>query len=114
MEQMAKMKIILIVLAALLTTPAVSAVRLQAWQRETLALIKYRKGVLEARWRSPEKNALWVSVELDTYHAESIIYDICNLLKDAGSPTDQITDVFIFDPASYRGSGWPRMTFQCR
>ncbi len=113
MEVVSKMKIILMVIAAFSVTTVVSATRLEAWQRETLALIKHRKGVIEARWRSPEKNALWVSVELGTYYAESITYDICKLLKDAGSPEEGTTNVFIFDPLSYHGSGWPRLTFQC-
>lgn len=109
-----EMKVISFFIAVLWAMPVQSAARLEAWQQESLALIKHRKGVSDARWRSANKNALWVSVELDAYHAESIAYDICKLLKDAGSPDEQTVNVYVFDPASYRGSGWPRLTFQCR
>lgn len=104
----------IIMLATMLAPEARAADQLADWQRQAVEQIRSRKGVIDARWRFPKKNALWVNVEPDRYHADIFAHYLCDTLKDVGTPKGEVTKIWIFDPASYRDNGWPMGTAECR
>ncbi|WP_276122085.1 hypothetical protein [Pararhizobium qamdonense] len=83
------------------------------WQTRALQQVKLKDGVVNARWRSAAKNALWVSMDADRYHADGFSRFVCDMLKDAGAPPGTTTSVSVFDPLSYSNSGWPMGTAEC-
>jgi len=84
------------------------------WQTKTLELVKLKPGVVNARWRSVAKNALWISIDAGRYHAESFSHDICEVLSEAGAPSETVTSVSVFDPQSFSENGWPMGSAECR
>lgn len=84
------------------------------WQTKTLDLVRLKQGVVNARWRSVEKNALWISMDAGQYHAASFSHFVCEVLGVVGAPSGTVTSVFVFDPPSYSSNGWPMGTAECR
>jgi hypothetical protein len=89
------------------------AAELAEWQSKALEHVKLKDGVANARWRSVEKNALWVSMNADSYHAEGFSHFVCDMLKEVGAPPGTTTSVSVFDPPSYSKSGWPMGSAEC-
>ncbi|WP_426230643.1 hypothetical protein [Pararhizobium sp. DWP3-4] len=100
---------VFLVLSVAVCHPAELAV----WQSKALQHVKHYDGVIDARWRSTAKNALWVSMGANKYRAESFSRFVCELLEEAGAPPGTITSVSVFDPPSYGNSGWPMGTAVC-
>lgn len=86
---------------------------LAEWQTNALEQVRLKEGVVNARWRSAAKNALWVSMDANRYHAEGFSRFVCEMLKEAGAPPGAETLVSVFDPTSYNSSGWPMGTAKC-
>lgn len=86
---------------------------LAEWQTKALEQVKHRDGVINARWRSVAKNALWVSMDANKYHADGFSLFVCEMLKAVGAPPGTTTSVSVFDPPSYSNSGWPIGTAKC-
>lgn len=101
------------VISLLIFAGVCHAAQLAEWQTKTLDLVKLKHGVFNARWRSAEKNALWISMDPGRYHAESFSQFICEVLGVVGAPSGTVTSVFVFDPTSYSKSGWPMGTAEC-
>lgn len=57
----------MIVAALIITTaaPASAETTLVKWQIAALKFVKAEKSVIDARWRLPEANVLWISMAAD-------------------------------------------------
>lgn len=97
-----------------LSTAVCHSAELAEWQAKAQEQIRLKDGVVSARWRSVKKNALWVSMDANKYHAEGFSLYVCDMLKEAGAPPGTATSVSVFDPPSYSKSGWPMGTAECR
>jgi hypothetical protein len=101
------------VISLLIFAGVCQAEELAEWQTKTLDLVKLKHGVINARWGSVEKNALWISMDPGRYHAESFSQFVCEVLGVVGAPSGTVTSVSVFDPPSYSKSGWPMGTAEC-
>lgn len=96
-----------------LTAGLCQAAELAEWQRKALEQVTHRDGVINARWRSGAKNALWVGMDAKKYHADGFSHFVREMLKAVDAPPGTTTSVSVFDPPSYSNSGWPIGTAEC-
>ena len=107
-------------LAVVLALPAAAAEKLQPWQEKALKLVKQEKKVLDAFWRMPSRNVLYVAMQPDGGRKDGFAEYLCMLLADAGAPKGQMKMVQIYDPATFRayrektGSGRSMGMAACR
>ncbi len=102
------------IIFTLMSTGVCQAAEPAEWQSKALDLVKLKHGVINARWRSVKKNALWVSMEASLYHAASFSHFVCEAIGVVGAPSGTVTSISVFDPPSYRDNGWPMGTAECR
>ncbi|QGA56178.1 hypothetical protein [Brucella sp. 2280] len=89
-------------LLALTPTLAFAEAELADWQKSALTTVKREKGIIDAKWRSPQNNMLWVSVQPDGSRRDGLAETICLLLTTTpGAPEGELKTVWIFDPAGY-------------
>lgn len=106
--------------AAGLVISAAAAEKLKPWQEKALKLVKQEKRVLDAFWRMPSRNVLYVAMQPDGGRKDGFAEYLCMLLADAGAPKGQMKMVQIYDPATFRayrektGSGRSMGMAACR
>lgn len=101
-------------IAAAAASPAMSASKSNAWQAKALKAIKAEKAVLDAKWRMPETNVLWVSMAPDGSRRDGIAQFLCMEFNRAGAPEGELKTVFIYDPANYQSGGKDMGMAACR
>ena len=99
---MQKWLIALGVAVSLAVVPAQAKQKLQPWQKKALALVKQEKKVLDAFWRDPAHNVLFVAMKPDGTSRDGFAQYLCMQLKSAGAPEGKLNSVFIYDPETYR------------
>ena len=82
--------------------PAQAKQELKPWQKEALSLVKKEKQVLDAFWRDPEHNVLFVAMKPDGSSKDGFAQYLCMQVMSAGAPKGKLNSIFIYDPASYR------------
>ena len=87
---------------ALAVAPAQAKQELKPWQKKALALVKKEKKVLDAWWRDPEHNVLFVAMQPDGGRKDGFAEYICILLGHAGAPKGKLRSVYIYDPETFR------------
>lgn len=105
-------------LSALIVTAAgstaFSAAKLNTWQVKALKIVKNEKKVLDANWRAPENNVLYVSMAPDGSRRDGFAQYLCMVFAKAGAPEGELKTVFIYDPVNYEsGNQWMGMA-ACR
>lgn len=101
-----------IIAAAIATMIANTAVAAD-WQTGALKEVKSEKTVLDAKWRMPSENVLWVSMAADGSSRDGFAEYLCGILSDTG-PSDALKTVWIYDPATYKNGGNPMGKAACR
>ena len=94
------MKLTLAVAIAVLAANAAQASNLKAWQIDALDEVKAENTVLDARWRMPETNVLWVAMTPDGSRRDGFAQYLCMAL--GGAPEGDLKTIFIYDPATYK------------
>jgi len=108
------MKVVIFTVAALVAAGSVSAAeKLADWQSHALERLEKQPEVVRARWRSASKHALWIAIAPEHYRAARVERYVCDMLRDVGQPPGDKTEVYIFDPPSFRSNGWPMGTVKC-
>lgn len=95
-------------MAAVFAGPASAETQLKPWQREALKTVKSEKKVIDARWRMPQTNELWVSMKPDGTPRDGFAQYLCIVLTNAGAPQGELKTVWIYDPANFE-SGIQKM-----
>ena len=102
----------------LITAVAVSAAtakdKLDPWQIKALRAVKSEKAVIDARWRMPETNVLWVSMQPDGSSRDGFAQYVCMLLVEAGAPEGDLKTVWVYDPATFKAGGKEMGIAACR
>jgi len=105
---------------AALALPATAAEDLKPWQKKALELVKKEKKVLDAFWRMPSRNILFIAMKPDGSRKDGFAQYVCMLLADAGAPKGELKMVEVHDPATFRayrektGSGGSMGMAACR
>ncbi len=109
------MKVLALATAVALTATAAQAATLQKWQKKALKDVKAEKTVLDAKWRMPETNVLWVAMAPDGGSRDGFADYLCMVLADSGAPEGDLKTVFIYDPSTYEaGAGSAMGMAACR
>lgn len=74
------------------------------WQRKALSAVKAEKTVLDAKWRMPNQNVLWVAMAADGSSRDGFAEYLCEVITEA-APDGSLKTVWIYDPASYKAGG---------
>ncbi len=85
-----------------LAIPAMAGQSLQPWQEKALTLVKQEKKVIDAFWRDPARNVLFVAMKPDGTGKDGFAQYLCMQVLGAGAPKGKLTSVFIYDPETYR------------
>lgn len=88
--------------------------KLENWQVKALKKVKAEKSVLDARWRSPEANMLYVSMMPNGYSRDGFAQSLCIFLIESGAPDGSLKTVWIYDPQSYNDGGKSLGVAACR
>ncbi|WP_321383596.1 hypothetical protein [Rhizobium sp.] len=95
-------------MAAVFAGPASADVKLKPWQSKALKAVKSEKKVVDAKWRSPENNMLWVAMQPDGSLRDGFAQYLCLVPMNAGAPEGDLKTVWIYDPANFE-SGIQKM-----
>lgn len=87
---------------------------LNPWQVKALKAVKSEKSVVDARWRMPETNVLWISMQPDGSSRDGFAQYICILLVKAGAPEGDLKTVWIYDPDAFETGGKEMGIAACR
>ena len=82
--------------------PALAKQELKSWQKKALALVKKEKKVLDAFWRDPEHNVLFVAMKPDGGSKDGLAQYLCMQVMSAGAPKGKLNSIFIYDPKTYQ------------
>ncbi len=93
----------MIFLLIFMVFPATAEEKLKPWQEKALHLVKEEKKVLDAFWRMPSRNILYVAMQPDGGRKDGFAEYLCMLLADAGAPKEEPRIVEVFDPTTFRG-----------
>lgn len=107
-------QIVVATLIAVTSATTASADKPNAWQTKALKVIKAEKTVLDAKWRMPEANVLWVSMTPDGSRRDGIAQFLCLEFNGAGAPEGDLKTVFIYDPANFQSGGKDMGMAACR
>jgi len=90
--------------------------KLKPWQQKALQLLKQEKKVVDAFWRMPSRNILFIAMQPDGGRKDGYAEYVCMLLVDAGAPRGELKMVQVYDPATFRayGSGSSMGMAACR
>lgn len=83
------------------------------WQKKALSAVKAEKTVLDAKWRMPSQNVLWVAMLADGSSRDGFAEYLCEVITDA-APAGSLKTVWIYDPASYKAGGTAMGTAACK
>jgi len=113
--------IVLLALSGLaLAAPTNANEKLKPWQQKALQLLKQEKKVVDAFWRMPSRNILFIAMQPDGGRKDGYAEYVCMLLADAGAPKGELKMVQVYDPATFRaykertGSGSSMGMAACR
>lgn len=109
-----KRLIIAILIASAAASAAVSAGKPNAWQTKALKAVKAEKKVLDATWRAPETNVLYVSMMPDGSRRDGFAQYLCMLFTTAGAPEGELKTVFIYDPVNFESGNQSMGMAACR
>lgn len=107
-------KTLVLALAAAISVTSAQAATLQKWQTKALKQVKAEKTVIDARWRAPESNVLWVAMQPDGGSRNGFAEYLCMVLSDNGAPAGELKTIFIYDPAAYKAGGSAMGIAACR
>ena len=82
--------------------PAQAKQELKPWQKKALALVKKEKKVLDAFWRDPEHNVLFVTMEPNGTRRDGFAQYLCMQVMSAGAPKGKLNSIWIYDPETFR------------
>ncbi|WCK24643.1 hypothetical protein [Agrobacterium pusense] len=83
------------------------------WQKKALSAVKAEKTVLDAKWRMPSQNVLWVAMAGDGSSRDGFAEYLCEVITDT-APAGALKTVWIYDPASYKAGGTAMGTAACK
>lgn len=109
-----KKLIITALLIATGATAALAAPKVNAWQAKALKAIKGEKLVIDAKWRMPESNVLWVSMAPDGTRRDGFAQMLCMEFAKSGAPEGDLKTVYIYDPANYESGNQSMGMAACR
>ena len=96
------------------SSAAFGATKLNPWQAKALKIVKAEKKVLDAKWRSPESNVLYVSMAPDGSRRDGFAEYLCMTFAEAGAPEGELKSVFIYDPLNYESGNQMMGMAACR
>jgi len=110
----------MIFLLIFMVFPAAAEEKLKPWQIKALQLLKQEKKVLDAWWRMPSRNILFIAMRPDGTRKDGFAEYVCMLLADTGAPKGKLKIVEVHDPATFQaykehtGSGSSMGMAACR